>query len=84
MSRRINSINHPVDFDRRYPEPWRGEIYKNPLVSWISSFAFSELVFWLTIASKPFTEKCFLKKSYSQADDPGFFAEILDFLSLIR
>jgi hypothetical protein len=34
-------------------------------------FAFLELLFRLTNASKPFTDRCFLKKSYSQADDPG-------------
>jgi hypothetical protein len=32
---------------------------------------------WLTNASKPFTDKCFLKKSYFQADDPGLFPQRL-------
>jgi len=65
----LNSPNHPL-------------IYKYDVQFFF--FAFSEPFSWLTNASKPFTDQCFLKKSYFQADDPGFFAEILDFLSLIR
>jgi hypothetical protein len=35
ISSTIIHLNHPVGFGWGHPDPYRGEIYKNPLVSCI-------------------------------------------------